>query len=611
MKNDDGIITLIQSKVPLYKNKTYFKIFKDVLIGLTMLPIKDENNNIIIKLSKNKSNDKVSINNSYENNSLWFKIMKNIFINIKIKNYEFKKKLLIKNKFNPKIKDEFEDDYCYDFYNRKNNQYEISKLEYLYLANISKIKLQKLNFISQKEKIPLVNIIKIYFGLCAKNIGLLKIKQKKDDDEKNNENTSKKLLLRGFTLIDDDDNKKDKTLKFKKPTNESKLFNNVVKIKYISNLKNKLAHKISNKLINSKNSNFKENERNNSSEKNKKEESNNNSFDKKEENKNSFEDDLINDEFFKSIKNLNGKNKNSLKILYSSSFTRLFIGEVDIASIKERYMSIIDAKKEEKIGKKNKKSSLFLRIIQNGNNQLPLIEKNMKNVWTKFMKNQEIIEKFKRINLEEKEEKKNKDEKINYTDRTDRKRFLTAAQFAKNELIKNELDFNIDINKKNNFISLSSKINKIIKTPERKKEIIEHNNKDDIIKNKINKKDNSSLKKRGIKNFFKPNDNNKNFINEYAAKKVNINELKIKKNLFYNSNKNYLLTERNNSSKKSNFKRIFEEKLFRNKQNENMHFKALSLKNNNYRGERNLYGKLDKSKNQKTINFFTKKDFYF
>ena len=611
MKNDDGIITLIQSKVPLYKNKTYFKIFKDVLIGLTMLPIKDENNNIIIKLSKNKSNDKVSINNSYENNSLWFKIMKNIFINIKIKNYEFKKKLLIKNKFNPKIKDEFEDDYCYDFYNRKNNQYEISKLEYLYLANISKIKLQKLNFISQKEKIPLVNIIKIYFGLCAKNIGLLKIKQKKDDDEKNNENTSKKLLLRGFTLIDDDDNKKDKTLKFKKPTNESKLFNNVVKIKYISNLKNKLAHKISNKLINSKNSNFKENERNNSSEKNKKEESNNNSFDKKEENKNSFEDDLINDEFFKSIKNLNGKNKNSLKILYSSSFTRLFIGEVDIASIKERYMSIIDAKKEEKIGKKNKKSSLFLRIIQNGNNQLPLIEKNMKNVWTKFMKNQEIIEKFKRINLEEKEEKKNKDEKINYTDRTDRKRFLTSAQFTKNVLIKNELDFNIDINKKNNFISLSSKINKIIKTPERKKEIIEHNNKDDIIKNKINKKDNSSLKKRGIKNFFKPNDNNKNFINEYAAKKVNINELKIKKNLFYNSNKNYLLTERNNSSKKSNFKRIFEEKLFRNKQNENMHFKALSLKNNNYRGERNLYGKLDKSKNQKTINFFTKKDFYF
>ena len=611
MKNDDGIITLIQSKVPLYKNKTYFKIFKDVLIGLTMLPIKDENNNIIIKLSKNKSNDKVSINNSYENNSLWFKIMKNIFINIKIKNYEFKKKLLIKNKFNPKIKDEFEDDYCYDFYNRKNNQYEISKLEYLYLANISKIKLQKLNFISQKEKIPLVNIIKIYFGLCAKNIGLLKIKQKKDDDEKNNENTSKKLLLRGFTLIDDDDNKKDKTLKFKKPTNESKLFNNVVKIKYISNLKNKLAHKISNKLINSKNSNYKENERNNSSEKNKKEESNNNSFDKKEENKNSFEDDLINDEFFKSIKNLNGKNKNSLKILYSSSFTRLFIGEVDIASIKERYMSIIDAKKEEKIGKKNKKSSLFLRIIQNGNNQLPLIEKNMKNVWTKFMKNQEIIEKFKRINLEEKEEKKNKDEKINYTDRTDRKRFLTSAQFTKNVLIKNELDFNIDINKKNNFISLSSKINKIIKTPERKKEIIEHNNKDDIIKNKINKKDNSSLKKRGIKNFFKPNDNNKNFINEYAAKKVNINELKIKKNLFYNSNKNYLLTERNNSSKKSNFKRIFEEKLFRNKQNENMHFKALSLKNNNYRGERNLYGKLDKSKNQKTINFFTKKDFYF
>ena len=611
MKNDDGIITLIQSKVPLYKNKTYFKIFKDVLIGLTMLPIKDENNNIIIKLSKNKSNDKVSINNSYENNSLWFKIMKNIFINIKIKNYEFKKKLLIKNKFNPKIKDEFEDDYCYDFYNRKNNQYEISKLEYLYLANISKIKLQKLNFISQKEKIPLVNIIKIYFGLCAKNIGLLKIKQKKDDDEKNNENTSKKLLLRGFTLIDDDDNKKDKTLKFKKPTNESKLFNNVVKIKYISNLKNKLAHKISNKLINSKNSNFKENERNNSSEKNKKEESNNNSFDKKEENKNSFEDDLINDEFFKSIKNLNGKNKNSLKILYSSSFTRLFIGEVDIASIKERYMSIIDAKKEEKIGKKNKKSSLFLRIIQNGNNQLPLIERNMKNVWTKFMKNQEIIEKFKRINLEEKEEKKNKDEKINYTDRTDRKRFLTSAQFTKNVLIKNELDFNIDINKKNNFISLSSKINKIIKTPERKKEIIEHNNKDDIIKNKINKKDNSSLKKRGIKNFFKPNDNNKNFINEYAAKKVNINELKIKKNLFYNSNKNYLLTERNNSSKKSNFKRIFEEKLFRNKQNENMHFKALSLKNNNYRGERNLYGKLDKSKNQKTINFFTKKDFYF
>ncbi len=88
-------------------------------------------------------------------------------------------------------------------------------------------------------------------------------------------------------------------------------------------------------------------------------------------------------------------------------------------------------------------------------------------------------------------------------------------------------------------------------------------------------------------------------------------KLTIKNIPLNNYNKNYLLTERNNSSNKSTFKNIFEKKIFRNKNNNNnnLHFKTVSLYKN-YNGNIDLYGK-DKIKNQKTKNFFTKNDFYF
>ena len=610
MKKDEGIINTIQTKVPLYKNKIYFKIFKDIIVDLSMNHLKNESYNIGLKLNKINNKKKLNVNNNYENNSLWFIIMKNIFMIKAIKNYEIKQKLLLKNKFNPRQKEEFENEYCYVFYNRKNNEYEISNIVYFYLSNLCKTRLQKLNNVSIKEKMPLTNVIRIYLGLCAKKIGLLK-KQRNEDDDNEERAFNKKQFLRGLTLMDDF-YKKDKNSKPKKAMKESKFFNTVIKIKHISALKNKLA----NIYFNSRNKNIKENDRINSE--NKKEESkkNKNSLDKKEEKKDNYEDDLINEELFNSIKNLNKKNKNSLKILYSSSFTRLFIGEVDIASIKERYISNIDAKKEEKIGKKNKKSNsesylklFFHRIMQNGNNKLPLIERNMKNVLTKFKKNQELIEKFKRITLEE--EKKNKEETKSYTDRN---ALLKSSQLGKNKRIKTQYALNININKNNNYSSLShekSKKEEITKTPRSKKEITDNNKEEDEIKNKGNKNNNLSFNKIGNKYFFK---SNKNLgINEYKRKNGNNNIMKLTiKNIQLNNyNKNYLLTERNNSSNKSTFKNIFEKKIFRNKNNNNnnLHFKTVSLYKN-YNGNIDLYGK-DKIKNQKTKNFFTKNDFYF
>ena len=616
MEINNETIKLIKSQVSLYKNQNYFRIFKDIFIDLTMKYLKSDNSNKEIKMKKINKEDKLkSINiNEYDNSSLWYNVMKNIFINKQIKNYVLQNSssFVIKNQYNANKKDE--EDYCYLFTTKKNNQYTTNNLVYLYLYHLSEIKLCKLKIISKKEKTPLTNIVRIYLGLCAQHIELLKLKTKKDKRKVKSEKLSNKKLITKLTLRDEviknENNPKNIIV------NNDIKFNNNMKIKYISNLKTSLAQK----LLKLKNKYSKEKEKN-ILENNKNELQNNNTNDKEEEKKNEnddFHDDLINEEFIKSLNNLNKKNKNfSLKILYSSSFTRLFIGETDIDSIRERYLSNLNVKKEEKLGKKNGDSNqsetylkiFFNRVIQNPKNELPLIEKNMENLLTKFRKNQEIIEKYKRITL--KEEKLNKNKKKDFKKI---KRMNTVINCENNTKMKINLDFNTDddndVNK--NFTTYSSykfKRNETLRTPKRKKDIINNNNDNDIIndyKNKKNRK-NMSFNKRGINNILKINKNRN-------KKSNNILKINIRNNIFQELNKNILLTERNNNSQKSNFKLLFEKKLFKNKNNNNLYNKSLSLnKNLTSKGERrHLYNKMAKCKiNNKTKNFFTKNDFYF
>ena len=613
---NDETIKLIQSKVTLFKNQKYFKLFKDIFIKCTMKLMKNDNyiNN---KNINNNKIDNISIN-KIENSAYWTKIMKNIYMPKKIKGYILKKNILTDEEYNlDSNKDRI--DYFYVFF-KNNKTYETNNLVYLYLSYLSKIQLQKLNIISKKEKAPLTNIARIYLGLCAQKIGIMAVNRKKQIKNITNENLPMIKKSTNECHLDEDTTKEENSPKNKINKEKNKKINDyIVKIKYISDLKKKLAKKFMikrNKDKDIKNINKNKNDKDISN-------ISKNKIEEEIKNKDNFSDELMSEEFLQNLKNVKTKNKNgSLKVLYSSSFTRLFIGETDLDSIRERYLSNINVKKEEKIEgkKKNLNPSDYLkkfanRLIQIQDNQLPIIERNMETVLSKFKKNQETIEKFKKLCAEEgifngKEREKIKDD-YNF------KKDLNTEY--KNNPNKNKLDLDMDlndINKNINYKTLSAQKNnktEIMKTPEKERKIekidlIKLNQDINIPKN--NKK-NLSFNRKANKNVFRLNKNNT--INEYKKKSNNkIFKPKLKNNFFLkiNNNNNAFLTERNNSNKRSRFKTIFEKKLFRNKDT-NLNNNIFYNKNLTSRGDKNLYDKYDNSKYQRTKNFFTKNDFYF
>ena len=654
MEISNEIIKIIQLKVTFYKNKKYFKIFKDILINTAMKTIKNEMINKYtdykdLKINKNNKNKLKSLSiNQYEKNSLWLNIMKNIFINKEIKDYNLKNNLIVRNEYNP-YNQEKKEDYCYVFPKNKKCQYEINNLVYLYLSHLSDLKIQRLNIISKKEKTPLTNIVRIYLGLCAQSLGLLKTKKKTNEEDSNSINeksSNKKILLKKISLNNDyndikiNTNKKDNFSKNNNNINNlSKFNNNMIQRKYISDIKTKLAQK----MLILKNQSNKENNKNNkiSLNKNKNDinDNSNTSDNEVEKNKDDFNNDIISEEFIKSLNNLNKKNKNAaFKILYSSSFTRLFIGETDNESIRERYLSNIDTKKEQKLEKNNKNYTLsgaylkmFLnRISQDQKNNLPLIEKNMENLLNKFKKNQELIDRFKRINFDAK--KLNKNEFNNNNGKSDnilqRINTTTKLEMRPNNTIKlnYNTDINININKSSNFLSLSQKnykYNKIMKTPERKKHTINYNNnnnyvdKESIIINDKKKRNNLSYNQRKVNDIFRTNRKNNIHKNNNISRKGNnkniLYKINLKNRIIKDKDKNTLLTERNHSTKRTHFQLIFEKKLFRNN-DDNMSINNNTIrinKNLTTRGEANLYIKNEHIHNNKIKNFFTRSDFYF
>ncbi len=657
MEISNEIIKIIQLKVTFYKNKKYFKIFKDILINTAMKTIKNEMINKYtdykdLKINKNNKNKLKSLSiNQYEKNSLWLNIMKNIFINKEIKDYNLKNNLIVRNEYNP-YNQEKKEDYCYVFPKNKKCQYEINNLVYLYLSHLSDLKIQRLNIISKKEKTPLTNIVRIYLGLCAQSLGLLKTKKKTNEEDSNSVNeksSNKKILLKKISLNNDyndikiNTNKKDNFSKNNNNINNlSKFNNNIIQRKYISDIKIKLAQKMS--IL--KNQSNKENNKNNkiilNKNKNDINDNSNTSDNEVEKNKDEFNNDIISEEFIKSLNNLNKKNKNAaLKILYSSSFTRLFIGETDNESIRERYLSNIDTKKEQKLEKNNKNYTLsgaylkmFLnRISQDQKNNLPLIEKNMENLLNKFKKNQELIDRFKRINCDAK--KLNKNEFNNNNGKSDnilqRINTTTKLEMRPNNTIKlnYNTDINININKSSNFLSLSQKnykynnSNKIMKTPERKKHTINYNNnnnyvdKESIIINDKKKRNNLSYNQRKVNDIFRTNRKNNIHKNNNISRRGNnkniLYKINLKNRIIKDKDKNTLLTERNHSTKRTHFQLIFEKKLFRNN-DDNMSINNNTIginKNLTTRGEANLYIKNENIHNNKIKNFFTRSDFYF
>ena len=511
IKNDT--IFQIKTKVLLYKNKKYFPLFRNIFI----------NNTLNYLLSKNKShivsNTKVGdVSDDKEKISLWSIVAKNFKKDIEIIDYDL-------NNFRRNGNEEKEDEYFLDYLLNQTGVIQINNLVFSYLNRVANNKISKLLCISNKDKIPLINLMKIYLGLCSQNLFSLGI---------NNNNT---IIVKRNSLNNNFLKNFSKKITKRYNTNERSINKNILnineesKVKKIPILKLNKENSIIDKI--KPNESFKKTISKNQS---KFEEEN----DTQKNNSNSACDDMLFEQLQKSIKKLTTKNKNiNSKILYSSSLARLFIGETDKESIREKYLTNFEIKKEKKLNKNKDKnlSSIFLKVFlsrleQNKKNKLPLIEKGVENILIKFKKNQEIIDKFARLknktinstyfydNFKDFNKTTNKIGKINYNLKNMNKESKMIMQYKhirgkkiQNKLVKKIVNKNkilnmnmIKINKINK-ISLSyNKIkNKLInKEKEKKKEIFDYNYNSDLkkylnLKKALNQNDSIKVIEKEIK----------------------------------------------------------------------------------------------------------------
>ena len=613
-------IKIIKLKVGLFCKKKYYKAFKDIFLNLSMELINNNNNKSTISEGKIKENNNENTENislkNYDKSSLWFNIMENIFIKKEVKDY----KIISKKEDDKNQNENNEGERNHVFFKKHKTKYEISNLAYSYLYHLSQIKLEKLILISKKEKMSLINIIKIYLGLCSQHLGLIKIDP---EAETINENTfNKKNYFKMLTIKNEYKEKVLKRhihLKGKSPKNNggtkysysktSENYNsNAYLAKYASNLRRRLARK----YMNAKSQPNKDNT-------NKKKESNkNNSIYKDEEgeeeekkNKNNLYGDIFDKEFIQSLYNLNQKNKNnSSKFLYASSFTRLFIGETDLKSIMERYNSNVDVKKEQKLKKKskNKKPNLsraYLKMFLNKVSQikkskLPIIEKNIEGVLKKYKKNQEIIDKFKTIPLKEDnlcEEHKNNNTINKEND-----------ILSKNDISENIIKIdNLDTNQ--NYKTLENakiKNDENVITPILK----------DQKKSNVTMRTNFSFNKKNRENLFRNNNNEeimkkKNIKNRVGSNR-NIFNLQINDPINQKKDSKTIINERDNLSR-NHLINIFEKKLYRNGDKIPNNKLNLNQKLNlTYKRERNNNRRLFLNEKSNEVKYFlSKKDFFY
>ena len=489
MEIKSDTIYQIKSKVILYKNKKYFNIFRNIFISNTLNYVLSKNKAHMAQNSKIKETS----NNNNEKVSFWKVVANNIKKNIDILDYDL-------NNYRRNNNEENEDEYFLQFLKEQNKVIQINNLVFLYLNRISIMKLHKLIAISNKDKIPLINLMKIYLGLCSQNFIIKKKKVTMKDGSHIAKSFSKKVTKKFNT--------NEKSINIKEDPRMKKL--SIVKIKAEKKLNESTKRNIS--LNQSKT------DEENGKEKN-----------------DSAYDEMINEQIKKSINKLNTKNKNiNNKILYSSSFARLFIGETDKESIREKYLSNFEIKKEKKLEKnKNKNlSSIFYKVFlsrfeQSKNNKFPLIEKGIENIFVKFKKNQEIIDKYSRL--------KNKNLNNDYFNDV----FKRLNRTTTNKIEKINYNTN-NANKKNKLLGLNKKKNiykiqlpnKLTKTVLNDNRFFDNNSKKLENMNKTNRFNSFSKNKMNYKNINKEkekigfiNDYNYNY-NSRLKNYLNLNEKK-------------------------------------------------------------------------------------
>ena len=212
----------------------------------------------------------------------------------------------------------------------------------LYLIKLCKTKIQKLLKLSIKLKAPLNNLIRLYLDLCDKQMypekyEMLNNKKKKKSMEISLENTNKYNNSQATRLYSSSKNKINKNNKIKKILSLNNINHN-----------------------------------------------DNNSHDD--------EDDENN------VQKKYGIGK--LKLSYCNSLSRLFIGDTDEKSVKEKYLENITVKKEQKLKVKGvnmtKAESYTKRLINEIKHKGVIIDQNLAKIIDKFNKEQKVLEEYKK-----------------------------------------------------------------------------------------------------------------------------------------------------------------------------------------------------------------------
>ena len=276
--------------------------------------------------------------------------------------------------------------------------YEINSLEYYYLYHLCHIKINHLNNLSNKE-FSLIDLIQIYLQFCQEEM----LNEYSIDNIKGNEFLSKTKR----------NSKKSKTLKNPAHNYSQKNFlNNKSHSPFNNKTKNDL---LTPKILRHIDTN---NKTNNNSKYNSKTIETNNENKKISENAEPNETEKNEDEYEEIgniVLNRNNevtvfkrKNKSTKPFLYCNSFTRLFIGETDEQSVKERYLSNIAVKNEQRLNFNGNYvdlsgwyiRSVFNKMYRGKKNKNVIVDSDVAKTFKKYEKNRQYLNNFKKRSLE-------------------------------------------------------------------------------------------------------------------------------------------------------------------------------------------------------------------
>ena len=244
------------------------------------------------------------------------------------------------------------------------NNLNINSLVFSYLVKLCKLKIRKLIKLSIRENAPLDILLRLYLDLCdqimypEKYELLKKEKEKKKKKQKDKDKKGIEILL-------------ETTYKNKNNNNSSTQTSLM-----LTSRKLKLNKKRELNKIRSSNDIYENQNKSNSEE------------DESEEDENN-------------VQKKYGIGK--IKLSYCNSLSRLFIGETDEKTVKEKYLKNITVKKEQKLnGVKMTKAESYKKGIMNeiykekNRNKGVIIDQNMVKIIDKFNKDQKILEDYKK-----------------------------------------------------------------------------------------------------------------------------------------------------------------------------------------------------------------------